>query len=425
MNFGPRIGFSYDVFGKGNTVLRGGYGMYFGRITNGNLLEVLFDTGSPNAQYTTTYYNAPSGSITEGPLFPQIDSATGVGAKPTSYFFSPNLRNPQVQEFDLMLQQAIGKGTFVQASYLGALGRELPNFLNVNLNPASLTSKTITISDASGKGPLANGATFSVPVYTSQGNTTLFGSVATNFGSITEMVSNVNSNYNAMVLEILNRSLHSIQFDANYTWSHALDFSQNALTEGGTNEWYDPYTNPRINYGDSAYNVPNRFVAYALYSVPNLHSTSWVKYVTNDWSLDDSFQIQNGLPFTYGVSGKPSGAVQSYWNGSGGSNILPMIGYDTGKYPRRMVDDFRLQKQISFDKSRNLQLMCNIFNIANHQNITAQGTTAYTLSGATTATYQGQYTTSSNNSLRVPSNSNSSGFLYTPREVEISARFNF
>ena len=324
-----------------------------------------------------------------------------------------------------MLQQGIGKGTFVQASYLGALGRELPNYLNVNLNPASLTSKTITISDASGLGPLANGATFSVPVYTSQGNTTLFGSVATNFGSITEMVSNVNSNYNAMVLEILNRSLHSIQFDANYTWSHALDFSQNALTEGGTNEWYDPYTNPRINYGDSAYNVPNRFVAYALYSVPNLHSTSWVKYVTNDWSLDDSFQIQNGLPFTYGVSGKPSGAVQSYWNGSGGSNILPMIGYDTGKYPRRMVDDFRLQKQISFDKSRNLQLMCNIFNIANHQNITAQGTTAYTLSGATTATYQGQYTTSSNNSLRVPSNSNSSGFLYTPREVEISARFNF
>jgi hypothetical protein len=69
--------------------------------------------------------------------------------------------------------------------------------------------------------------------------------------------------------------------------------------------------------------------------------------------------------------------------------------------------------------------MCNVFNVANHQNITAEGTTAYSLSG-TTLTYDGQGSAyPSNNSLRVPTNSNSSDFLYTPREVEIAARFNF
>jgi hypothetical protein len=270
----------------------------------------------------------------------------------------------------------------------------------------------------------ANGATVTVPVYTSYGNTALLGSGATSFQGISELISNVNSNYNAMVLEILNRSSKHLQFDANYTWSHALDFAQNANTQGTAESWYDPYGNYRVNYGNSTWNIPNRFVAYALFNFPNIKTTSWVKYLANDWSLDDSFQMQNGLPFTAGVSGKPSGAIASSWNGTGGPSIIPQIGYDTYRYPRREVDDARLQKQITFDKGRNLQLMCNIFNIANHQNITAfSATYLYSLSG-TTATYTGVNGTGSQ-SFMVPSNSNSSNFTYTPRNIEIAARINF
>jgi hypothetical protein len=88
------------------------------------------------------------------------------------------------------------------------------------------------------------------------------------------------------------------------------------------------------------------------------------------------------------------------------------------------VDDARFQKQISFDKSRNLQLMCNVFNVSNHQNITGfLATYLYNLSG-TTATYTGVSGTGSQ-SFMVPSNSNSSNFTYTPRNIEIAARFNF
>ena len=72
-----------------------------------------------------------------------------------------------------------------------------------------------------------------------------------------------------------------------------------------------------------------------------------------------------------------------------GSTMIPFIGINTMRYPHREVDDLRFQKQITFDSGRNLQLMCNIFNVANHQNIDGLGTTAYKLSG-TTATYQGQ-----------------------------------
>jgi hypothetical protein len=436
-DLGPRFGFSFDLFGHGNSVLRGGYGLYYGRITNGNLLEVLFDTGSPAAQTSPTFFNAPTSTISEGPQYPNIFASGASTAKPTSYYFSSNLKLPQVQEFDLQLQQSVGKGTFLSLSYLGGLGRRLPNFLNTNLEPCTAAAnacetKPIAVSDASGKGPIPTtngvGSLTINNIYTAYGNTALFGAAATNFAAITEMTSNVNSSYNAFVVEILNRSLKSLQFDANYTWSHALDFSQNANTEGATESWYDPYGNYQANYGNSAYNVPNRFVAYALYSFPNLHSENLLKWVANDWSIDTSFQMQNGLPYTGAWSGKISGAIGSDYNGAGGLGIIPgYIGVNTYQYPRHIVDDLRVQKQFTFHEARpyQLQFLANAFNLANHQNITAVGATSYTLSGST-LTYLGQGSSfPTNNTLGVPTNSNSSGFLYTPRQIEIAARLVF
>jgi outer membrane receptor protein involved in Fe transport len=422
-NFGPRIGFSYDLTGKGNTVVRGGYGVYYGRINNGELLGIRFNTGSPKSQYNTTYKVTTAGA----PILPNIVASTGsAAATPGSNFLAANLRNPQVQEYDLQIQRDLGKGTFFAVSYLGSVGHFLPNFLDVNLNP-TMTPLTVTISDASGKGPLGpTGTTYQVPQFSGYGNTALFGSVATNFQVITEMTSNINSNYNALVAEVQNHTLHSIQFDANYTWSHSLDFGQNANTTSTTvNDWYDPYNNPRINYGDSNWNTPDRFVAYALYSAPGLHTNNLLKYVTNGWNLSDSFQISSGLPYTVGVSGFFSPGILSDWNGGSGSTLIPGIGPNTGRYPRHIVDDLRVEKDTRLREGMDLELMANVFNVANHQNIDGLGTTAYKLSGST-ATYQGQGSSNpSNNTFRVVTSSNNSGFLFTPREIEISARLNF
>ncbi|HEX4038940.1 MAG TPA: TonB-dependent receptor [Acidobacteriaceae bacterium] len=421
-NFGPRVGFSYDLTGHGTTVLRGGYGVYYGRINNGELLLFRLNTGSPNGQYTTTYKAATSGA----PVYPNIVTGTGAASTPASNFLASNLRNPEVQEFDLILQRQVGHGTVVSASYLGALGRHLPNFLDENLNPTQ-TATTITVSDASGKGPLGpTGTTFQAPQFASYGNTALFGSVATKYQAITELASNVNSNYNAGVVEVKNESLHRVQFDANYTWSHALDYSQNSNTSStGVNNWYNPYGDYRLNYGDSTYNIPNRLVSYAVYNLPGVESGSWVKWISNDWTVGDTYSIGNGYPYTVGVSGFFSPGILSDWNGGSGSTMIPMIGVNTQRYPRHQVDDLRLTKNIVFSERYNLELMANVFNLANHQNIDGLGTTAYKLSGLT-ATYQGQGSANpSNNTYQVPTSSNNSGFLFTPRQIEIATRFSF
>jgi len=86
------------------------------------------------------------------------------------------------------------------------------------------------------------------------------------------------------------------------------------------------------------------------------------------------------------------------------------------------LDDVRLEKEFALNERYQVQFLAQMFNVANHQNIDGVGTTAYKLSSGTAgnlgvATFQSTF--------QVPTSSNNSGFLYTPREIEIAAKFSF
>jgi hypothetical protein len=455
-NIGPRIGITYDPIGDGKTTLRLGYGLYYGRVTNGVLLNTLLNTGSPNGQYVSSTFSPNS---TGAPQFPNLVSSATF-SYPTSYFFSKSFQNPQVHEFDFSIQRELAHGVVAQVSYMGALGRELPNAENINLNPNANTStgtypngviqSVITVSDSTGAGPIPNGTTFTVPTY-SKGASTTSNLLNPNFGAVNELMSNINSSYHAAVAEIQDKSSRFLQYDVNYTWSHALDYDQNESTTTLSNGFIDPYNIDGFhkggNYGNSSFNVPNRLVAWALINGPTVESGGFAKWLANGWSLNPVYQAQNGLPYSANIN---SGSVannaytSSVWNGASGSNYwIPEIGRNKYRMKRTMVADVRLEKQFevsAYDHPYHFQLMGEFFNIANHPNVTSVVNGAYNLSaqtsGCTLVSGQAQQecstmtfipktgTGTGASGFRAISNADSN-FAYSPRQVQLSIRLDF
>jgi len=427
-NFGPRIGFAWDVFGNGKTSVRGGYGLFYARIINSTVYSALTSTGNTaSAQLSFTIFpTLPGpGAIPNpaAPPFPRIDATSpppsaGLGV----VFFDPHFQAPQIHEADLTIEREVGWNTVVSVSYLGSFGRQLPGFVDTNIDTSAANTGALIYNVAAG-GPITT-PTYSTIRFQKRIN----GS----FGALTDVFSGINSKYNALSVQANHRMTRSIQFNANYTWSHSLDFGQNASTFNDTNDLLVP-NNLKAEYGNSIFNVPNRFVLSAVIGTP-WKTSGWKSYALDGWQLAPIYQIQNGLPFTIATSGNAPGGLGGGVNGSNGRLGIDILGRNSLQLPRTQVVDMRISKKFTFAEKYNFEILGEAFNMFNHQNVTAKIGTAYIIStsgtvttsagGAAVACSAASPCLSLNAPFNTISNANSN-FAYTPRQIQIGFRFLF
>ncbi|PYS86246.1 MAG: hypothetical protein DMF62_16490, partial [Acidobacteria bacterium] len=130
-NFAPRLGIAWDVFGKGRTILRTGYGMYYDQVLLGN---VELQLQNPPYQEIVTL---TGGTITNPvPVGGSIAAQASLGIPAIIRGVPTNYQNPYMQHWSLDVQQLFGKNTFVQVGYYGSKGTHLIGINDINNLPA-------------------------------------------------------------------------------------------------------------------------------------------------------------------------------------------------------------------------------------------------------------------------------------------------
>jgi hypothetical protein len=409
-NFGPRGGFAYDLTGDGKTSVRGGIGVYYGRLINSTISNAITNTGVDRGQVQFSVAPTATG-VPAPPIFPNVIPTPPSVANPSGahipgssiVVLEPNLKLPMIVQGDFVFEREIARNMSISASYLTSRGRFLPVFINKNIAPATQTA-TLTVT-----GGEFQGQSVTVPVFTQRLNS--------NFFNITEVRGAVESSYHALVLQANRRLTNGLQFQSSYTWSRALDNGQTSVTFSSTNTPTDPY-NLNLDHGVTNFNIPHRFVASAVWSPKAQFDNAAARHILGGWTLSPIVTAQSGRPYSAGVSGRPTspaGALNASITGSGGNSFFLPLGRNSFKQPKIVNVDMRLSRRFKFTENMNLEALIEAFNLFNRTQITSVNTTAFNVGANNTLVPVASFGT-----ISAAGNS-----IFRERQVQWGLRFNF
>ena len=411
-NFQPRVGFAWDPFRSGKTVVRGAYGYQVDQPITGIITGL--NSNPPFAVPIAVNSATPINS-----LGAQYDPANAANLAPL--VVNPNFKNANVQSWNLNVQHKVTSTLGLMIGYFGNKGTHLEIDRNINQFATLGTASTRPFT------AIASGSQF------------FPGTSLSN--SLTFRDSSANSTYNALWVTANKTLARGVQFNASYTWSHSID----EASRNNQGILVQDSTNIASSKGSSDFDVRHRFVANAIYDFPFKGNR-----LVSGWRVATILSAQSGNPFnivlarstTTGTANtiRPdlvapltiSGDPSQWITNAATAFSLPATG-SFGDFGRNAVYgpgftdvDLSLVKNTKITERVNLQFRADAFDVFNHPNfgqpgpLAANGSTIITLTPLPLGGFSVPASFSSISSTRFPTADSGSS-----RQLQLALKLQF
>jgi hypothetical protein len=389
-NIAPRLGFAWTPGDDGRTVVRGGYGIFYGR-TPAIMIGTAHSNNGINVQ-TITFLGS------QIPQYPNIYDALPTGAslpKPTIFAFDPDFQNPEVHQASLGVERAITNDLSIGLNYQHVQGNNLQRSIDINVSdPVTATT------------PISTGGTASYVRYT--------GRPLTNFARVILFQSSADSRYNGWTVDVNKRFASHWQARLAYTYSKVEDNRPDAtaVVPGGSDD--AKYIQDPLNIdGDWApgdNDVRHRVVLSGVWDLDGYTTTftGWQKWVLGGWALSGIAAYQSGQPYT--------AIVSTDLNNDGNTRNDRAPGFERNSFrlPNTFSVDPRITKSLPLTGTFRVQLIAEAFNVFNRSNVNFVRNTYYGFAN-------GQLIPQTNPATGFGSPTTSAG----PRIVQLAAKVTF